>query len=196
MTNEEVTESLNLFPSLEHWEGFRELARHQDQLRSEFFAPATRDIREHFRQNLPDVWVCEAFGNQKEDTRWYHSDFGPNSLSLWFGWKYQFILRLQDEAGFDSEGISKALLSPEYAPVQAAMMRCDHHPDSNCKLFEKYNYNFGTASDGQISENALAWFAYHEREEFVRQSIEKIERFLGSPEVVRLLEKLNSEFQR
>jgi|GEM_PF-3057641 len=196
MTNEEVRESVGLFKDQDHWIGFIELAAQVNNLRAEFFAPATKEIRAHFRENLPAGWKCEGWNEHREDSRWYHEDFGSSSLVLCFGWKYEFVLKLWDEKTFDSAGMSEALATPEFKPVRQAMEREDPHPHSSCKLFERNNFHFGSQNDGMIPGDEMAWYAYHRKDDFVKQAIKKVERFLGDPEVVRLLEKLNRDFKR
>ena len=55
---------------------------------------------------------------------------------------------------------------------------------------ERRNFTFGLPNDGQLTERELVWAAAKYEDEFVRQAVEKIERFTKNPEVTQQIREL------
>jgi hypothetical protein len=193
MNSEEIEKSKHLFPSLDHWLAFHELADKRPDMFESWFVPATERIRAHFKQYPAEGWQCipHPLGQVRRDTIWYLEEFGPNSLRLVYGWYYELQLRLDDFSAFDSNCITQALEGSEFESVKRAFGRIDRYMLIDSKLMERRNFEFGMPNDRNLSERELAWAAAFHTEAFVDQVIRKIERFTKDPEVTRQIRNLN-----
>ena len=191
MQKELITEATNLFPTLDYWQSFLELYHLKEWIKEDWFTEATNRIRRHFTENLNPVWGFEPWGNTKTDTRWFLNEFGSNSLGITFAWKYSFRLKIWDTNRFIPRVVTEALRTSNFSPVLMAFSRIDDQDHRDFILSEERNYLFPSSPSGQITEDVLSWFAAHETESFVNQSVEKVERFTNSVEVTESIRQLN-----
>jgi len=188
MNTEEAKE---LFPTIDHWLSFNELADQRNAIYEDFFRQATRKIREHFNANPAPGWNMKPWGAEYRDTKWYLEEFGTNSLFLCYAWEYELQLRLHDLQVMDTDAITKALESNHYMELKAAFQRIDRYMQADSKLMERRNFRLGSPHDGSLSPRELVWYAGLKTDEFVRQAIEKIERFTRNETVTAQIRELN-----
>jgi hypothetical protein len=180
-----------LFPTIDHWLSFNELADQRNAILEDFVRQATRKVREHFNECPAPGWCMEPWGADYRDTKWYLEEYGPNSLFLCYGWEYELQLRLHDPQVMDTHAITKALESNDYMDLKHAFQRIDRYMQVDSKLMEKRNFRFGGPHDGSLSYRELAWYAGLHRDEFVSQAVAKIERFVRNENVTAQIRKLN-----
>jgi len=197
MQNELISAASDLFPTFEHWQSFLELSDLRNSIRDTWFIEATNKIRQHFINTLPREWDCEPWENTQRDTRWFLRKFGPDSPSVNYRWHYCLCLRLHNKQKFNTESIFR-LLKKEggYEPIYQAFDRIDRQFDGEIVMIESRNFKFGSANDGALSEDKLAWYARHEIDGFIEQAIAKIEKFTKNPVISDLLGQLNQTAQK
>lgn len=191
MQNELIHAAAKLFPTINHWRSFQELAKNMDAIKEEWFVAATDMIREHFKNALSPEWRFTPIDPPTRNTCWFLRDYGPGSLSIRFWACYRFELKADDKKRFDLATIRRLLTEKDYLPISQAFARIDP-PNADDSLFmEMPNFKFGKEGDGHYSDLDLAWYAAHETDSFVEQAIAKIEKFTKNPQVTELLQKVN-----
>lgn len=191
MQNELITEASKLFPTIDHWHSFLELAAQKDAIKDYWFTDATTRIRRHFMMTLNSDWGFEPFGSPNRDTRWFIKDYGPQSLALSYSNFYRFDLRIWDQQNFKPLPVTNALKTSKFGSILRAFGRIDRQGEWGSELIEMWNFSFDSYNSGQLSDYDLAWFAAHEIDIFVDQAIKKIEQFTNSSEVTEALRQLN-----
>ncbi|HTF28962.1 MAG TPA: hypothetical protein VK625_08965, partial [Flavitalea sp.] len=179
MHRELLNQAVGIFNSSEKWNAFVELANQKENIKWYYFQKLKQPLLNYFNANPVHGWVCEPWGNQLYDIRWYLKDFGKDSLALAIGWTFEFHLHLQDTMAFDTDKINE-LLKTDHSMLFASFDRVDRQFEENTKAMESRNYEFGTPYDSNFDNSQidkLSWFAGNETEEFVQQIIRKVERF-------------------
>ena len=189
-----IQNSQAIFDTLEKWDAFNELQQLNAQIVEHWLAVGTKKLRENIMPNLSKDWSWKPWGNER-DTRWYLEAFGFGSLSIGFGWRYQFHLHLIDANRFDSKWIDEQLKTPKYAKLLTPFgfdPRLDFGYGSKA-MERNYNFTFENPNVDNIPIHELAWYAAHRTEDFVKQAAIKIKRFTSDLEMTDLLKELNSE---
>lgn len=199
MQQELLTHAMNIFDSVDKWNAFIDLANQKDTIKDAYFSKVKEPLFRYFHENQADGWVCEPWGDQTYDMRWYLKDFGKNSLGLGVGWRYDFVLTLEDPNRFDIEKMYSYLKSPESGKLLAAFERIDSFlPDQRRAIVETGNYSFDSPFDGNFKDakHQLAWYAGNQTENFVRQIVNKVEKFRKNKEVTDLLYQINEKSKK
>lgn len=193
MQRELLNKAIDLFNSPEKWNAFLELAAQKELIKYQYFQRAKQPLLKYFNENRVDGWVCEPWGDPNFDLRWYLKDFGKGSLALVVGWRFQFVLFLENSSNFDSNKIND-LLKTEYSQILSTFDRVDKQFDFQQKIVEVRNYIFDSPYDSNFDENHLdqfAWYVGNQTEKFVEQIIRKVEKFRQSAELTKMLYELN-----
>lgn len=193
MQNELIQQAAKLFPTYEHWKSFLELSGYKDEIGQYWLQEATNKIRKHFIETLSAEWSCEPFWVSNVDTRWFLREFGPDSLEICYVDSYRLDLRLNNDVNrYDQETIKRLLKTdPEYGLIYSSFDRIDLQFDYGSLLIEYRDYVLSENNNAFLEKVELAWYASHQTEEFVRQKIEKIQKFTSSPKITSLFRKLN-----
>lgn len=198
MQQELLTHAISLFDTVDKWNAFIDLANLKDIIKDAYFSKVKDPLFRYFSENPIDGWVCEPWGDQNYDLRWYLKDFGKNSLGLAVGWRYDFLLTIEDIEKFDGEKINGFLKSPECGKLLAAFGRVDLFlPDRSRKIVETGNFNFNSPFDSNFRDKyKLAWFAGNQTKNFVDQIIGKVERFRKDKDVTHILYQVNEKSKK
>ncbi|HMF71956.1 MAG TPA: hypothetical protein VK616_10800 [Flavitalea sp.] len=195
MHRELLNQAVGIFNSSEKWNAFVELANQKENIKWYYFQKLKQPLLNYFNANPVHGWVCEPWGNQLYDIRWYLKDFGKDSLALAIGWTFEFHLHLQDTMAFDTDKINE-LLKTDHSILLSAFGRVDRQFEENTKAMESRNYEFGTPYDFNFDNSQidkLSWFAGNETEKFVQQIIKKVECFRKDENLTKLLYDLNAQ---
>ena len=178
---------LELFPTLEHWTAFLELVDMKDSMVRACLARVTSRIRHHFDEKPSEGWTWAIAPNADRDvdTIWYVKDYGPASLRLMYGWRYELQLRPENWGHYQS------MDSSQFDTVKSAFARIDRYMQGDSIFMEKRNFSFGLPNDGHLTERDLVWAAAYYEDEFVKQAIEKIERFTKNQTITDAICELN-----
>ena len=198
MQKELINQALALFDTPEKWNAFVEIANQKDNMRDHWLQKAKQPLLEYFMAKPTDGWVCEPWGDNKYDLRWYLAAFGRDSLALATGWRFQFTLHVKDLAAYDEKVINN-LLRTTHSPLLAAFGRVDQQFETEKKATENRNYYFGSPYDSNFGDSnldKLAWFVGNRTEEFARQIIAKVEAFTTNPELTRMLYEVNEKSRK
>lgn len=193
MQKELLNQAMALFDSPEKWNAFVELANQKETIKWHYFQKLKQPLLNYFNANPVEGWACEPWGNHLYDVRWYLPEYGKNSLGLAIGWTFEFHLRLEDPAGFDSEKMTQ-LLKTDYSMLLSGFNRIDRQFEHHSKAIETRNYAFGSPYDFNFDNaqlDKLSWYAGNKTDDFVRQIIEKVERFRQNKEFTRMLRELH-----
>jgi hypothetical protein len=120
-----IHKSCAVFDHFDKWKAFLELKTLSETITWHWLGIGTKYLRDYFDQNPSEGWGWKEWGSPP-DTRWYLKKFGPDSLAIGFGWRYEFHLRLEDTSRFNSNLIDELVKGNKYA---ALMMHFD--ADSN-----------------------------------------------------------------
>jgi hypothetical protein len=186
-----IKNAQELFPTIDHWLSFNELADQREAIHEVLFEKVTQIIRAHFNENPAPGWSVIPWVAPKQDSKWYLDEFGPDSLFLCYRWSYELQLRLDNPMQYDSGAITKALETGNFAELKNAFQRIDRYMQVDSKLMERGNFKFGLPSDGDLSWRELSWCAGFKTDEFAKQAIEKIERFVRNEVVTGQIRELN-----
>lgn len=196
MQTELFNQSTKLFDTPEKWNAFVELAKQKDNIKNYYFKKAKQPILDYFNENIDDNWICEPWGNTNYDIRWYLKDFGKNSLALAIGWRFQLVLHVNDINTFDTNLINE-LLKTDYSLVLTKFDRIDRQFETNIKAVENRNYYFESPFDNNFyDEDKLAWFIGNKTDEFSKQLIEKVERFIKDETITKMLYEINQKSKK
>ncbi len=187
MKIENKEQYLELFPSIEHWTAFLELVDMKDGMVRACLARVTSRIRHHFDENPSEGWAwdCAPNADRDADTIWYLKDYGPASLRLMFGWRYELQLRPENFGCYQSMNKS------QFDAVKSGFARIDRYMQGGSIFMEKRNFSFGLPNDGHLTQRDLVWVAARFEDEFVKQAIEKIERFTRNQTMTAAIYELN-----
>jgi hypothetical protein len=194
-----IQKSQAIFDQLDKWNAFIELKNLSDQIIENWLAIGTEQLRKHFEENRPQRWRWKPFWFPDRDTRWYIEEFGGDSLAITFA-DYKLCLHLSDTKRFDHNWIGEQLRG-EKVKYAGLLLPFGMNPvfkagPTEWVVEEKYDFAFGRPSEGNINRWELAWYASHQTDNFVTQAAKKIERFVGDPEITRLVTELNAEAQK
>ena len=195
MQKELLNQALGIFDTSEKWNAFVELANQKETMKWGYFQKVKQPLLNYFNANPVEGWVCEPWGNQLYDIRWYLKDFGKSSLALAVGWTFEFHLHLDDTTTFDTNKIND-LLKTDYSILLSSFDRVDRQFEHNTKAMESRNYSFGSPYDFNFDNSQidkLAWFAGNETENFTTQIIKKVDRFRKDENLTKLLYDLNAQ---
>ncbi len=195
MQKELLNQAIGIFDTSEKWNAFVELANQKETMKWHYFQKLKHPLLNYFNSNPIKGWVCEPWGNQLYDIRWYLKDFGKSSLALAIGWTFEFHLHLEDTTTFDTNKIND-LLKTDHSILLSSFDRVDRQFEHNTKAMESRNYSFGSPYDFNFDNSQidkLAWFAGNETENFAKQIIKKVERFRKDENLTKLLYDLNAQ---
>lgn len=195
MQKELLNQALGIFDTSEKWNAFLELANQKETMKWHYFQKVKQPLLNYFNANPVEGWVCEPWGNQLYDIRWYLKDFGKSSLALAVGWTFEFHLHLDDTTTFDTNKIND-LLKTDHSILLSSFDRVDRQFEHNTKAMESRNYSFGSPYDFNFDNSQidkLAWFAGNETENFAKQIIKKVERFRKDENLTKHLYDLNAQ---
>lgn len=192
MKPKEIKQTKELFPTVDHWLTFNELANKKDAILDYWPAIATEEIRNYFNENMADEWLFRPTEEKSHrNTEWYLKEFGPDSLCLSFSYYYQLHLIVHDRGRFNVRAIFAAFDNKDYAHIKQAFQRIDGYKKDNSLLLEKGNYEFGLPNDRSLDTLELGWATAFHTDAFVEQAIAKIERFINNPQVTEQIRELN-----
>jgi hypothetical protein len=190
MQKELLNKVIGLFESPEKWNSFLELTNQIPAIKYQYFQKVKQPLQKYFNENAVEGWICEPWGDPNFDMKWYLQDFGKESLALAIGWKFQFVLFLGNQNKFDTYKIDE-LLKGKYSPIISAFDRVDRQFEPQFKIVESGNYIFDSPYDGHFDENTLSWYAGNQTEKFVKQIIDKVERFRKDERLTNMLYEIN-----
>lgn len=193
MQKELLNQALGIFDTSEKWNAFVELANQKEKIKWHYFQKLKQPLLNYFNANQVEGWVCEPWGDTNFDLRWYLKDFGKGSIALAIGWRFQFVLHVEETNAFDSKKIDD-LLRSEYSILLSSFDRVDRQFEHQSKIVEERNYTFNSPYDTNFDESQLdnlAWFAGNETENFAEQIIKKVERFRQDNVLTKMLYNLN-----
>jgi hypothetical protein len=195
MQKELLNQAIGIFDTSEKWNAFIELANQKETIKWHYFQKLKHPLLNYFNANPIEGWVCEPWGNQLYDLRWYLKDFGKSSLAFAIAWTFEFHLHLDDTITFDTNKIND-LLKTDYSILLSSFDRVDRQFEQNTKAMESRNYSFGSPYDFNFDNSQidkLAWFAGNETEKFAQQIIKKVERFRKDKDLTKMLYDLNQK---
>ena len=195
MQKELLNQALGIFDSSEKWNAFVELANQKETMKLQYLQKLKQPLLKYFNANPVEGWVCEPWGDQFYDIRWYLKDFGKSSIALAVGWTFHFVLHLEDTSAFDTKKIDD-LLRSDYSIILSSFDRVDRQFENQLKVVEVRNYLFDSPYAGNFDDSQLdklAWFAGNETENFAEQIIKKVERFRQDKDLTKMLYDLNEK---
>lgn len=192
MHPEEIKQAVKLFDSAEKWNAFLALSAQKENLRNEMQRPAYELIKNYYsvKANNAPGWSYRPLSPLGISMSWYLEEFKENSICIVLGWNGQLVLEAR--GGDQNNQVVEAgrLLKNEKYSVLYTCLRVDAETNGKYLLGEEYNFSFGSVNDGRFNEFSLAWYAYYQPEEFLKQVVEKIDRF-QTVEMTQLLGELN-----
>ena len=195
MHKELLNQAIAIFDSPEKWNSFVELANQKETIKWHYFQKLKQPLLNYFNANPVEGWVCEPWGDQLYDIRWYLKDFGKNSIALAIGWRFHFVLHIEDTNAFDTKKIDD-LLRSDYSILLSSFDRVDRQFENQLKAVEVRNYSFNSPYDTNFEDSQLdklSWFAGNKTESFVEQIIKKVERFRQDKDLTKMLYDLNAQ---
>jgi len=195
MQKELLNQAIEIFDSSEKWNAFVELANQKETIKSHYLQKLKQPLLNYFNANPVEGWVCEPWGDQLYDIRWYLKDFGKNSIALAIGWRFHFVLHIEDTTTFDTKKIDD-LLRSDYSIILSSFDRVDRQFEHQLKAVEVRNYSFNSPYDTNFDDSQLdklSWFAGNKTENFAEQIIKKVERFRQDKDLTKMLYDLNSK---
>ncbi len=192
MKNKLISQTAEVFNSIEKWNTFNELVNIRNDIEYNYFKKAKEPILNYYYNKPSEKWFCEPWGDKNIDLKWYLKDFGINSLSIAIGWRFELHLRLDDLETFDTEKISELLKTSKYGKILTAFDRIDRQFEPNMKAMEYRNYNFGSVNDGNLFPTELSWYIANRTDDFLSQLTTKIDRFISNEEITDLIYEINN----
>ena len=191
MENEELRQAINLFDTPEKWNAFIELSKHQDRLKQMMTRTAVVRANQYFRQEhqVPG-WSFMQFSDDKLGMVWYLTAYGENSICLVLSWGGEFVLEVRNGANNVAE-TTRLLKDSKFSALLGCFERVDTWWDNHFLARERFNFSFGSPSDGHFGPFRLAWYAHFATESFIEQLGAKVARF-QLPEMTALLTELNA----
>jgi hypothetical protein len=208
MQRELMNQAMAMFDSAEKWNAFLDLSRlvgfkppdNAEGIIGEYFKKVKKPLMAYFSNHIADGWACSPWQNDTMDVCWYLKQFGIGSLALKTGWFFEFHLRVEDTASFDSSRIDQDLKSETYSLIRCAFDADREFVDSQTKLVQTRYYDFdGCLYNGRFGWQhvpELAWYAGNRTDEFVDQIIAKVERFTNDKNLTALLCQLNDNAKK
>lgn len=192
-----VQKAQAIFDTFDKWNAFLEIEHLRGAITERWFEIGTKKLREYFTQNHSEGWRWKEWDNAR-DTKWYLEEYGPDSLVVGFGWRYELHLYLKEGEQFDTSTVDKLLQTSKYAKLIAPFgPNAIFNGGSGSRVKDSnFDFAFNSINDGDIPQDELAWYAAHQTDEFVRQAASKIEQFTRNEEMTYLIASLNAEAKR
>ena len=191
MENEELRQAINLFDTPEKWTAFIELSNHKDRLKRIMTRTAVVRANQYFIQEHPvPGWSFQQFGTDEFAMIWYLTTYGEYSICLVLSWDGVFVLEVRGGSNSVAEA-TRLLKDSKFGDLMNCFERVDSWWDDRFMAREKFNFSFGSPSDGHFGPFRLAWYAHFETERFIEQLGAKVARF-QQPEMTALLTELNA----
>ena len=190
----------NLFSDEKDWSAFLELADQKDSVMRLWSKRATDLLLETLNSKEYPGWGLYEIPRHKtsynNEVRLYLTEFGRDGLDIRISWNFELHLHLSETATeYNSDKINTLLKEERFSSILAAFSKTDvsKHYGSHSKYMQSPDYKFESPDDGNFPIETLAWYAGNRTEEFVKQCIDKIERFTLNPDVTTAMEKLHHE---
>ena len=190
-----VTEQVEeVFKEKQEWDSFLILCQNKDAIRNDWYSKLKSKVNEMVKDSIPSQWGFISWGIW--DYRWFIKDFEKESLCLWFTGN---SLRLWANGDFyDRKKIFDLLQESKYSLIKSAFDRIDDIFDSthDWRFIENGNFYFGDPADGRLDTDKLMWYANYRTEEFAKQIIDKVNKFITNPEITRLFIEINEQSRK
>lgn len=180
------------FDRIEKWQAFLELSDAREKIFEHWYVEATTDLRDQWIKQENQAWEMTAWDNDR-DTWWYLTEFGQNSVGVGFGWRYSWCLH--SRGTFESRvALHNTLEKEKYTAIRNAFGTVHERGSfQGIALAQHQSFKFGSKDDRQMNLETLAWYAGHNRGEFLKQAIAKVNAFTNDPEITKLMIELNQE---
>lgn len=197
MSNQVAQQVEEIFSDKEQWDSFLEICKNKDNIKGYWFSKFREKINEQFAiNNISDSWGFSSWGIW--DFKWFIKEFGRESLGIWYQGN-SFYLSGNGNL-YDGKQIFNMLQESKYTPIVSAFDRQDEIPsveaNANIRIVERGNFYFGEYNDGYLDTDQLAWYAHYKTDDFVKQLIEKVDRFRKSEEITELLFDINMKTKK
>ena len=102
-------------------------------------------------------------------------------------------MHVEDTGRFNSEIIDKLLKDSKYLPLYKAIGEPVIRSNHKYKLYRDRYYKLDSDTEVDLSEDDLCWLTGNQTDDFVKQAIDKIEKFIKDEKITQLLYELNEE---
>jgi hypothetical protein len=148
-------------------------------------------MQKYFDSNPVNDWRFRIGGGGIE-IHWYLDTLGSENIQFYFSWaNFGFWT---NAAIYDSNKVNECLKKPDYAEIKLVfnqISRFLHH--SHEKISEDMYWQFGSSFDNHFDLDRLAWYAEHQTKDFLKQIIDKIDRFRKNEKVREQILQLAKE---
>lgn len=191
----ELYQAVQLFDTADKWDAFVDLSRQTDRLKRMMTRTAVVRANHYFLQEHPAPgWSFKQFSPDEFAMIWYLTAYGEYSISLVFHWDGIFVLEVRGGV-HDIQAVTQRLQESKFSALMSCFERIDTWWDERFMGKEKFNFSFGTPSDGHFGPFRLAWHAHYNTEKLLEQLGTKVARF-QTPEMTALLTELNALTQK
>jgi len=198
MSQDLISEAMNIFDSFEKWEAFLTLYDSRDELKRRYYQDFKRDLNKHFGKNNVNNWSFSAPYN--EQFRWYLTSLTQESICIL--WYVDGLVLWANPSNFNLPLAKDLLSTPEYSAILDCFENLDSlsMPHAHHLVEEKHRYSFHNNSivyDGTVESNLykLGWLARSRSSELITQLEKKIARF-QTTEITDLLLELNKKCKK
>lgn len=191
MDQEEINHAVQLFNTPEKWAAFVTLSRQLDNLKRSMTRTAISRANTYFQfEHAAPGWSFKQLNPNDFAMIWYLTAFGDGSICLVFSWSGEFVLEVRGNNTHDVEMATRLLKEQKFSALMSCFERVDVWWENRFMGREKFNFSFGSASDGQFGPMRLAWYAQYETGKLLDQLQVKVARF-QTPAMTELLAELN-----
>jgi hypothetical protein len=197
MTQELITQAINMFDSYDKWNAFIELSNSRSDIRKRYFEKLKLGLLKHFTDNYREQWQFAAI--LPEQYRWFIKDYGQESICLL--WRTNDLVLWCNPQFFNATEARDLLNTPDFNSIFGCFDNIDtlstpylHH---FCEERHRYNFDDLTSYSATNEENhdKLSWFAGNKTNEMIKQIADKINKF-RTPEITEMFIDLNKRCKK
>jgi hypothetical protein len=192
-----IARSVEIFDKIEKWNAFFQIQEKIENIIEHWRLKGAMAIRAHFEREPSDGWTCDEWGNPK-DTRWYLTNFGPQSIGIGFGWiemELDIFFYWESLEKYDLKLAAQLLGTEQFSKIRQIFPdNANRHGRlaDGCFASDENFTPYPEATDPVARRRVFAWHAAHEPDKFAKEIAEKIRSIIEDEEITKLIRSLNS----
>ncbi|WP_345223290.1 hypothetical protein [Hymenobacter koreensis] len=150
METQELAQAVRLFDTLDKWEAFIALSRQTENLMRVMTRTVVARAHAYFHQeHTVPGWSFKQEGTDRMAMIWYLTAFGDRSVCLVLAWGGEFVLEVRSNEAYAIAEATRLLQNTECSRLMDCFERIDVWWEGRFMGREKFNFSFGSVSDGQ-----------------------------------------------
>lgn len=177
-----VNQAADIFKSAEEWNAFLEMVSVKDSIINAWYEKLDREIESYFHENRIEAWSFKR--NSMGSYVWFVTEFGQDSLALWYEYWTQFSLFARHEQ-FNTDDIRK---HPKFHLLINTFGTGQRFDNGGYFIKQTGDFSFSNSPyNGNFDKDSLAWYASNKTEELLKQIVQKVDKFRKDEQLTKII---------